>query len=365
MSKRSTRSFDPGTSVWWLLLPLVGAIAGAAILYLSSLDKFWSVIGSILGAILGFVPALKSWISARALNKWIAEVSGDSGPIGRADLNSLRIHRSDRNVKDYVRRDAHEQLHALLKDRTPVLVEGPSMAGKTRLVVEVLREEWPDARVLFPKSEEDVEKLLKSRQRPIRDTIIFLDELERFLGKEEFTLGVLNTWIDDSCTVVATTTRMNYTRWRKDLDSKFPGWEIVNRFHPLPLEAKLSDDELDAAGSTSYAGDLASIEQLGLGRVLGRAEDIRRQFTSALDSHQGRVGLVKAAVDWNRVGLESASKEALLMLAKAYDEDFWEEPDWEAEWSWVIGETATDAPLVLRTGKDSWEASVLDRKSVV
>ena len=356
MSKRSTRSFDPGTSVWWLLLPVIGAIVGAAIPYLSSLDKFWSVIGSILGAILGFVPALKSWISARALNKWIAEVSGDSGPIGRADLKSLRIHRSDRNVDEYVRRDAHEQLHALLKERTPVLVEGLSMAGKTRLVVEVLREEWPDARILFPKGDNDVEKLLKTRQRPIRGAIIFLDELERFLGKEEFTLGVLNTWIDDSCVVVATTTHMNYTRGCKDSDNKFPGWEIVNRFRPLPLETKLSKHELEAVGSTSYAGDLASIEQLGLGRVLGRAEDIRRRFTSALDSHQGRAGLVKAAVDWSRVGLGAASKEALLTLAKAYDDDLWEEPDWEAEWSWVIGETTTEAPLVLHTGKDSWEA---------
>ncbi len=359
MSKRSTRSFDPGTSVWWLLLPVIGAIVGAAIPYLSALGGVWNVLGPLLGAAAGvvadFTPPVRNWISARALNKWIAEVSGDSGPIGRADLKSLRIHRSDRNVDEYVRRDAHEKLHDFLKDRTPVLVEGPSMAGKTRLVVQVLREEWPDARVLFPKSEDDVEKLLKNWRRPVRGAIIFLDELERFLGKEEFTLGVLNTWIDDSCTVVATTTRMNYTRWRAELDSKFPGWEIVNRFHPLPLEAKLSDDELDAVGSTSYAGDLASIEQLGLGRVLGRVEDIRRRFTSALDSHQGRAGLVKAAVDWNRVGLGAASKEALLRLAKAYDEDLWEEPDWEAEWSWAIGET-TDAPLVLRTGKDSWEA---------
>ena len=356
MSKRSTRSFDPGTSVLWLLLPVIGAIVGAAIPYLNSLDKFWSVIGPLLGAFVGFVPALKSWISARARNKWITEVSGDSGPIGEADLNSLCIHRSDRDVKDYVRRDAHDKLHDFLKDRTPVLVEGPSMAGKTRLVVEVLREEWPDARVLFPKSKEDVEKLLKNWRRPIRGAIIFLDELERFLGKEEFTLGVLNKWIDVSCTVVATTTHMNYTRWRKDLDSKFPGWDIFNRFHPLPLETKLSKHELEAVGNTSYAGDLPSIEQLGLGRVLGRAEDIRRRFTSALDSHQGRAGLVKAAVDWSRAGLGAASKEALLTLAKAYDEDLWEDPDWEAEWSWVIGETATDAPLVLRTGKDSWEA---------
>ena len=356
MSKRSTRSFDPGTSVWWLLLPVIGAIVGAAIPLLSSLGGVWSVLGSLLGAFVGFVPALKSWISARARNKWITEVSGDSGPIGEADLNSLCIHRSDRDVKDYVRRDAHDKLHDFLKDRTPVLVEGPSMAGKTRLVVEVLREEWPDARVLFPKSKEDVEKLLKNWRRPVRGAIIFLDELERFLGKEEFTLGVLNKWIDDSCIVVATTTHMNYTRWRKDLDSKFPGWDIFNRFHPLPLETKLSKHELEAVGNTSYAGDLPSIEQLGLGRVLGRAEDIRRRFTSALDSHQGRAGLVKAAVDWSRAGLGAASKETLLTLAKACDDDLWEEPDWEAEWSWVIGETTTNAPLVLHTGKDSWEA---------
>ena len=359
MSKRSTRSFDPGTSVWWLLLPLAGAIVGAAIPYLSALSGVWSVLGSLLGAFVGvvadFTPQVRNWISTRALNKWIAEVSGDSGPIGKADLNSLCIHRSDRNVDEYVRRDAHDKLHDFLKDRTPVLVEGPSMAGKTRLVVQVLREAWPDARVLFPKGEDDVEKLLKNWRRPIRGAIIFLDELERFQGKEEFTLGVLNTWIDDSCTVVATTTRMNYTRWRTELDSKFPGWEIVNRFHSLPLEADLSDDELESVRNTKYAKDLASIEQLGLGRVLGRAEDIRRRFTSALDSHQGRAGLMKAAVDWSRVGLGAAGKQALLTLTKAYD-DLWEEPDWEAEWSWVIGETATDAPLVLRTGKDSWEA---------
>ena len=360
MSKRSTRSSDPGASVWWLVLPLAGAIVGAVIPHLSALGGVWSVLGSLLGAFVGvvadFTPQVRDWISTRARNKWIADVSGDSGPIGEAHLDSLRIHRSDRDVDEYVRRDAHDELHALLKERTPVLVEGPSMAGKTRLVVEVLRREWPDARVLFPKSDDDVEKLLENWHRPIRNTIIFLDELERFLGKEEFTLGVLNTWIDDSCTVVATTTRMNYTRWRAELDSKFPGWEIVNRFHPLPLEAKLSDDELGAVRNTKYAKDLAAIEQLGLGRVLGRAEDIRRRFTSALDSHQGRADLVKAAVDWSRVGLGSASKEALRTLAKAYDDDLWEDPDWETEWSWVIDETTTDAPLVLRTGKDSWEA---------
>ena len=99
-------------------------------------------------------------------------MSGDSGPIGRADLKSLRIHRSDRDVDEYVRRDAHDQLLGLARKRTLVLVEGPSMAGKTRLVVEVLREEWPDTRVLFPKGNDDVEKLLKNRQKPIRGAII-------------------------------------------------------------------------------------------------------------------------------------------------------------------------------------------------
>jgi len=109
MAKRYTRAFDPAASALWLVLPLAGAIAGAAIPLLSSLGGVWNVLGPLLGAIVGFVPALKSWISARALNKWITEVSGDSGPIGEADLDSLRIHRSDRDVKEYVRRDAHDK----------------------------------------------------------------------------------------------------------------------------------------------------------------------------------------------------------------------------------------------------------------
>ena len=51
MSKRSTRSFDPGTSALWLVLPLAGAIAGAAIPLLSSLGGVWNVLGPLLGAI--------------------------------------------------------------------------------------------------------------------------------------------------------------------------------------------------------------------------------------------------------------------------------------------------------------------------
>ena len=48
MSKRSTRSSDPGTSVLWLLLPLVGAIVGAAIPLLSPLGGVWNVLGPLL-----------------------------------------------------------------------------------------------------------------------------------------------------------------------------------------------------------------------------------------------------------------------------------------------------------------------------
>ena len=84
MSKRSTRSSDPGTSVWWLVLPLAGAIVGAVIPLLSALGEVWSVLGSLLGAIVGFAPALKSWISAQALNTRITEIPEVFGLIGTA-----------------------------------------------------------------------------------------------------------------------------------------------------------------------------------------------------------------------------------------------------------------------------------------
>ena len=50
MSKRSTRSSDPGTSAWWLVLPLAGAIAGAAVPLLSALGGVWSVLGPLSGS---------------------------------------------------------------------------------------------------------------------------------------------------------------------------------------------------------------------------------------------------------------------------------------------------------------------------
>ena len=101
MSKRSTRSFDPGTSVWWLLLPVIGAIVGAAIPYLSALSGVWSVLGPLLGAVVGvvadFTPQVRDWISTRARNKWIAEMSGDSGPIGTAGRRA-RVQRPPPSV---------------------------------------------------------------------------------------------------------------------------------------------------------------------------------------------------------------------------------------------------------------------------
>lgn len=101
MSKRSTRSFDPGTSVWWLVLPFAGAIVGAAIPLLSALGGVWSVLGSLLGAIVGvvadFTPQVRDWISTRARNKWIAEMSGDSGPIGTAGRRA-RVQRPPPSV---------------------------------------------------------------------------------------------------------------------------------------------------------------------------------------------------------------------------------------------------------------------------
>ena len=101
MSKRSTRSSDPGTSVWWLVLPLAGAIVGAAIPLLSALGGVWSVLGPLLGIAAGvvadFTPQVRNWISTQALNKWIAEVPEVSGPIGTAGRRA-RVQRPPPSV---------------------------------------------------------------------------------------------------------------------------------------------------------------------------------------------------------------------------------------------------------------------------
>ena len=366
--QKAVHSTDPGQSGWWLLAPACGAVVGAAIPYLGTLGPKWAAACMALNAIGGITattPQFREWLSARFHRQQITDTAGvlkngiGNKYLSHKDLYSLRVHRSDRkDITDFVHRDIQDQLVEHLRNRIPVLIEGTSMAGKTRLAIETIRSQWPNTYCWFPLGPGDIEKLLNSNQQPPPESIIILDDLDRFLSNQSLTLGQLNRWINNSCIIVATMMHSQYVKHSDRSNEKVVGWDVVNRFERLTLSPSLSTKELNDVRLTSYANQLSQIENVGLGPLLGCAEAVRSKFANELKKHSQCGALIKAAADWRRIGLGPASRDQLTSLSLSHKNDVWETVDWDDTWKEATRPINHTTPLLRQVGEDQWE--VLD-----
>ncbi len=360
--QKAVHSTDPGQSAWWLLAPVGGIVAGTSIPYFATHSAAWATGGGAIGAAIGAAaaatPQFRDWVSTRSRRRQIAESAGVTTNINGEPLEALRVHRSDRDITEFVPRDIQDQLVEHLNNGTPVLIEGPSMAGKTRLALETIRSHWPETPFWFPRDEGDIEKFLNSNQQPAPETIILLDDLDRFLSNQSLTLGQLNRWVNNSCIVVATMMHSQYAKHSDRSNENVVGWDVVNRFERLTLNPSLSTKELNDVRLTSYADQLSQIENVGLGPLLGCAEAVRAAFTHELEKHSWCGAIIKAAADWRRIGLGSASREQLITFSRDYSNTAWGTANWDDVWQQATKPINDTMPLLQQVGNDSWE--VLD-----
>ena len=360
--QKAVRPTDPGQSGWWLLAPAGGIVAGAAIPYFATHSAAWTTGGGFIGATVGAAaaatPQFRDWVSARSRRRQIAESAGVAPSISKEPLESLRVHSSDRDITEFVPRDIQNQLVEQLNNGTPVLIEGPSMSGKTRLALETIRSHWPEAPFWFPRDDGDIEQLLSSSQQPSPHTVILLDDLDRFLSNQSLTLGLVNQWTNNSCIIIATMMHSQYVKHSDRANEKVSGWDTVNRFKRITLTTSLSANELNAVKLTSYAEQLSQIESIGLGPLLGCAEAVRTAFSDERKKHSWCGTLIKAAADWRRIGLGPASREQLTSLSLAYEDEAWGTVDWDDTWKQATKFINHTVPLLRQVGDDRWE--VLD-----
>ena len=360
--QKAVHSTDPGQSGWWLLAPVGGIAAGIAIPYFATHSAAWAtgggIIGAAVGAAAGATPQFRDWVSARSRRRQIAESAGAATNISKEPLESLRVHSSDRDITEFVPRDIQNQLVKHLNDGTPVLIEGPSMSGKTRLALETIRSHWPEAPFWFPRDDSDIEQLLSSSQQPAPHTVILLDDLDRFLSNQSLTLGLLNQWTNNSCIIIATMMHSQYIKHSDRTNERVSGWDAINRFKRITLTPSLSVNELNAVKLTSYANQLPQIKSIGLGPLLGCAEAVRTAFTDECNKHSWCGTLIKAAADWRRIGLGPASREQLTLFSLAHKDKAWEVADWDDTWNQATKFINHTVPLLRQVGDDRWE--VLD-----
>ena len=248
------------------------------------------------------------------------------------------------------------------------------MSGKTRLVVETVRKNYPSTPVWFPRGDDDIQRLVDAAQGPRRGSIIILDDVDRFLSNQTLSLGQLNAWIREPCIVIATIMRSSYIPWRDGAKDKLPGWDVVNRFTLLQMNASLTEDEKVALLSSSYANLAAAVEKVGLTPLLGGAPKVRQRLEEGREQHLWGYALVRAAADWRRVGLGPATKTQIQEVALVFKDTIaWDDPDWEEAWAWASQELNDTVSLIRQTGSREWEvldlvadeAEQRDRKSVV
>ena len=360
-SRRAIRSTDPGRSAWWIVLRIIGSVLGIIAPFIVKLGMPWSILGSIVGGLLpqAAISALQDWASKKSQDRRLAESSGIYDSLVGKKLNELRVHNSDRDISEFLPRDIQEELTQNIERCTPVLIVGPSMSGKTRLVVETVRKRYPSTPVWFPKGDDDIQRLVDAAQGPRRGSIIILDDVDRFLSNQTLSLGQLNAWIREPCIVIATMMRSSYIPWRDGTKDKLPGWDVVNRFTLLQMNASLTEDEKVALLSSSYANLAAAVEKVGLAPLLGGAPKVRQRLEEGREQHLWGYALVRAAADWRRVGLGPATKTQIQEVALVFKDTIaWDDPDWEEAWAWASQELNDTVSPIRQTGSREWE--VLD-----
>lgn len=311
-------------SLWW-----VAALAAAAILLAIAQPLQWPAwIQAIAAASRVAVPLLIGELRQRAgqgdAKRHLLEQQAILGKQGQlllvkdAPLNLLRVHGARVQVA-YIERYQQVQFEAAVGPGKAVLIVGHSMAGKTRLAVEVIRRLFPRSPVLLVETGKALQEVIDAGLDPAK-TVIWLDDLERFLGSDGLTMPLLTRLLNSEAIVVATIRREQREQYRPRNELRPPEWEVLQQFHEIALKRRLSGAERDRVEVTvTDPGVLVAIDRYGLAEYLGAGPEALSAFEEGETTHPVGHALVQAAIDWRRVGLtRSISKAALVSVLPAY-----------------------------------------------
>ncbi len=195
---------------WWLLL----AAVLAAVLWAIAQVLGWPLWARmVLSGLAAAAPLVVSELRARAgqddtlarlVEHWVAVSAGRGRLLWVRDvaLDQLRVHAA-RVPVPYIERDQQDALETAVVPGQAALVVGHSMSGKSRLAAKVIKQKCPDALLLPAESGKALRELFEGGLDPA-GLVVWLDDLERFLGMDGLTVGLLNRLTTGRAIVAAT-----------------------------------------------------------------------------------------------------------------------------------------------------------------
>jgi hypothetical protein len=232
-------------------------------------------------------------------------------------------------VPPFVARDVDGELRAALARPGFVLIVGESAAGKSRAGVEAMRAVLADYPIVVPADGPALATLVEQVAQ-FRRCVIWLDDLERFLGLDGLSVQVLTGLLDGGAgrQVVVLATMRTQERARYDRvheagldDAGRQVWrrgrEVIERADEIRVERRWSEHELGRAASHSDGRIVRAVAQagrFGVAEVLAAGPELintlRHGWTPG--QHPRGAALVTAAVACRRTGVHRPLPLALL-----------------------------------------------------
>ena len=237
------------------------------------------------------------------------------------DLRAFGVRRSALGDTDgawpaYLRRDRDNDLDAALGEareggRRVVLVVGDSAAGKTRSASAAVQRdpvlrEW---RLVVPMTDGGLARLAAA-EIGWADTVVWLDDLDKYLGRGLDLASVGRVLGEERTVVVVATMRAAQLQARQS-GLADPAWDFLTnaeQVNEVHLDAFLSDTERrDAATMFSDQALLRALDEgVGLGEWLVAGPELMKRLNRERGPKRAFVDLVVA---WNRTGLDQPLAE--------------------------------------------------------
>jgi hypothetical protein len=209
----------------------------------------------------------------------------------------------------YVRRDFDDRLRAAVTSGRFVLLVGSSSVGKTRSAYEALQACVPDWHLVHPADAGTVRTLAQS---PPSRTVVWLDELQRYLGDQGITGATIRALRAAGTIVIGTIWPEIYLERsvsvRRGVDESDDDRELLKLADVIEVADSLTDEERQRA-TTLAASDsrlriALSTVDVGPMQVLAAGPALVRRWMQAPDPYAKAV--ITAAADARRRGAWSA-----------------------------------------------------------
>jgi len=161
--------------------------------------------------------------------QWVAR--SQTWPLpSEADPIKLGVHKArpdaQRSEPSYLMRDSHQQVSSELTEAAAkgglVLIVGDSTAGKSRLAFECLKATLPDHVIFVPESGTELRSSATALPGVEAPVVIWLDDLDRYLGPDGLSPGVLSIF-QASRIVLLATMRAEFYVQRRDSPPRTDG----------------------------------------------------------------------------------------------------------------------------------------------